>query len=97
MNQEMPEQHDDQHPHVPTQAELYDSLRRIGELEDQKKSIQDEIDQRTDQLREAVKNLDRGSLLAKMLNSALSDTAAQPATSRRATKAAAKKKARTRR
>ena len=59
-------------PTVPTQAEIYDSLRRIGELEDQKKSIQDEIETRTEQLREAVKHVTEDSLLHKILSSTLS-------------------------
>ena len=60
-------------PTVPSQAEIYDSLRRIGELEDQRQSIQEEIDNRTKEIREAVKHVDRDSLLYKILTSALSE------------------------
>lgn len=55
-----------------SQADIYDSLRRIGELEDEKRTIQTEIDSRTAQLREAVKDVDQSSLLYKLLASALS-------------------------
>ena len=34
-----------------TQAQVYDNLKRIGELEDEKKRIQDEIQDRTEQFR----------------------------------------------
>jgi hypothetical protein len=56
---------------VPSQAELYDDLRRIGELEDQKRELQGEIDAKTARLRAATDHLDKGSLLYKMLASAL--------------------------
>jgi hypothetical protein len=54
-----------------TQAEVYDNLKRIGELEDEKQKIQDELRERTEQLRAMLKHIDRGSILYKMLQSAL--------------------------
>jgi hypothetical protein len=54
-----------------TQAEVYDNLKRIGELEDEKQKIQDELRERTEQLRSMLKHIDRGSILYKMLQSAL--------------------------
>jgi len=54
-----------------TQAEVYDNLKRIGELEDEKQRIQEEIWNRTEQLRGVVKHIDRGSILFKILDSAL--------------------------
>ncbi len=54
-----------------TQAEVYDNLKRIGELEDEKQKIQDELCERTEQLRAMLKHIDRGSILYKMLQSAL--------------------------
>jgi hypothetical protein len=56
-----------------TQAQVYDNLKRIGELEDEKKRIQEEIQDRTEQLREVIGHIDRGSILFKMLESALKD------------------------
>jgi hypothetical protein len=56
-----------------TQAQVYDNLKRIGELEDEKKRIQDEIQERTEQLREMIGHIDRSSILYKMLESALKD------------------------
>jgi hypothetical protein len=56
-----------------TQAQVYDNLKRIGELEDQKKSIQEEIQNRTEQLREVIGHIDRGTILYKMLESVLKD------------------------
>ena len=56
---------------APSQAELYDDLRRIGELEDEKRQLQGEIDAKTTRLRAAIDHLDKGSLLYKMLTSAL--------------------------
>ena len=56
-----------------TQAQVYDNLKRIGELEDEKKRIQEEIQKRTEQLREVIGHIDRGSILFKMLESALRD------------------------
>jgi hypothetical protein len=46
-------------------------LKRIGELEDEKQKIQDELRERTEQLRSMLKHIDRGSILYKMLQSAL--------------------------
>ena len=56
-----------------TQAQVYDNLKRIGELEDEKKRIQEEIQERTEQLRGVIGHIDRGSILYKMLESALRD------------------------
>jgi len=56
-----------------TQAQVYDNLKRIGELEDEKKRIQEEIWKRTEQLRTVVRHIDRSSILYKILESALSD------------------------
>jgi hypothetical protein len=64
---------------APTQAELYDSLRRIGELEDQKQSVQAEIDRRTEDLRLAMRHLEPDSLLFKMLALALGKPTVSPA------------------
>lgn len=57
-----------------TQAKVYDNLKRIGELEDEKRRIQEEIWNRTEQLRTVVKHIDQGSILYKILESALSDS-----------------------
>lgn len=57
-----------------TQAQVYDNLKRIGELEDEKKKIQEEIQSRTEQLHEVIGHIDRGSILYKMLESALRDS-----------------------
>jgi hypothetical protein len=81
-----------------TQAEVYDNLKRIGELEDEKRSIQEEIWKRTEQLRAVVKHIDQTSILYKILGSALSDSTprgesasgAKRATSKGAPKVAAK-------
>jgi hypothetical protein len=56
-----------------TQAEVYENLKRIGELEDEKKRIQEEIWKRTEQLGAVVGHIDRSSILYKILESALSD------------------------
>ena len=58
-------------PAIPTQAELYDDLRRIGELEDKKQEIQKEISERTERLRKAIDHLEPTSLLHQMLTAAL--------------------------
>lgn len=58
----------------PTQAQLYDDLRRIGQLEDQKFAIQQEIEERTERLRRAIPSLDSASLLYQMLTSCLAPT-----------------------
>ena len=65
----------DNEPAAPTQVELYDDLRRIGELEDQKQAIQREIEERTQRLRDGMGALDSGSLLRQMLTAALAPTA----------------------
>lgn len=76
-------------PPPPTQAQLYDDLRRIGQLEDQKLAIQNEIDERTDRLRSAIPQLDKDSLLYKLLSTTLkAPTKRKP----RATKKSSKKK-----
>lgn len=54
-----------------TQAQLYDDLRRIGQLEDQKHAIQKEIAERTARLRASIPTLDKESLLFKMLSKTL--------------------------
>jgi hypothetical protein len=78
-----------------TQAEVYDNLKRIGELEDEKQKIQDELRERTEQLRSMLKHIDRGSILYKMLQSALPApvprAAAANPTKKAAPKAAPKK------
>jgi hypothetical protein len=85
-----------------TQAEVYDNLKRIGELEDEKQKIQDELRERTEQLRSMLKHIDRGSILYKMLQSALpapppkAAAAANP-TKKSAPKAAPKKPAKKKR
>ena len=58
-------------PPVVTQAQLYDDLRRIGQLEDQKHAIQTEIEEKTERLRLALPQLDNDSLLCQMLSAAL--------------------------
>ena len=64
-----------------TQAEVYDNLKRIGELEDEKQTIQEELRRRTDQLRAMLKHIDRNSILYKMLQSALPAPAPRAASS----------------
>lgn len=81
-------------PAAPTQAQLYDDLRRIGQLEDQKQAIQSEIDERTERLRQAIPNLDSDSLLYKMLSTSLGKPAKKPV--KKATRAAKKKTTRKR-
>jgi hypothetical protein len=81
-----------------TQADVYENLKRIGELEDEKKRIQEEIWKRTEQLGEVVGHIDRSSILYKILESALSDftpkgltaSGAKTAASKSAPKASAK-------
>ena len=80
---------------VPTQAQLYDDLRRIGQLEDQKFAIQQEIDERTDRLRRAIPTLDTSSLLYQMLTSCLAP-AKQAGTKKRPAKKTSKKTSRKR-
>ncbi len=94
MNEEHASGEAPQQPTVPSQTEIYDSLRRIGELEDQKQTIQQEIETRTEQLRQAVKHVAADSLLHKILTSALGKS--ETPTKRRVKKPArspAKKKA----
>jgi hypothetical protein len=73
-----------------TQAEVYDNLKRIGELEDEKRRIQEEIWNRTEKLRGVVQHIDRDSILYKILDSALSDATLQGATSSGRKKASTK-------
>ena len=76
-------------PAAPTQVELYDDLRRIGELEDQKQAIQREIEERTQRLRDGMSSLDSESLLRQMLTAALVPTAektSRKASARKSTK-----------
>ncbi len=61
-------------PSAVTQAQLYDDLRRIGQMEDQKYAIQTEIAERTERLRSALPQLDNDSLLYQMLSAALQPT-----------------------
>ncbi len=85
-----------------TQAEVYENLKRIGELEDEKQKIQDELRERTEQLRAVLKHIDRNSILYKMLQSALpappprasSANVTKKAAPKPATKKAPKKKPR---
>ena len=70
----------------PTQAQLYDDLRRIGQLEDQKLAIQNEIDERTERLRQAIPTLDAQSLLYKMLTASLGKPASPKAKTTRTAK-----------
>jgi hypothetical protein len=74
-----------------SQAELYQDLRRIGELEDQKHEIQEEINQRTNRLQNAIPHLDKGSLLFKMLSSTLKPSATEAAAPAERKRAAKKK------
>lgn len=70
----------------PTQSQLYDDLRRIGQLEDEKHAIQKEIDERTERLRKAIPTLDSESLLCQMLTSCLKPLVAPAAAKKKATK-----------
>lgn len=65
-----------------TQAEVYDNLKRISELEDERQAIQEELKDRTNQLRAMLKHIDRGSILYKMLVSALPGQDHQATTAR---------------
>lgn len=87
MSDEHHHEHHDQESGAPTQAQLYDDLRRIGQLEDQKHQIQEEIDERTDRLRNAIPTLEKSSLLYKMLVSSM-----KPAAKRRSAKKKSSKK-----
>ena len=73
-----------------TQAEVYENLKRIGELEDEKKRIQQEIWKRTEQLRAVIGHIDRSSILHKILESALSDFTPQGVTASAGKKTASK-------
>jgi hypothetical protein len=76
---------------APSQVEVYDDLKRIGELEDQKQKIQSEIDEKTAGLRDALKHLDKSSLLYSMLSAALG-----PKPAPKTTKKTTRKKTKTR-
>jgi len=76
----------------PTQAQLYDDLRRIGQLEDQKQAIQEEINERTERLRNAVPHLDTDSLLYAMLTATIAKSQPARKTAKKAAKKPAKKK-----
>ena len=75
MNEERENGSETEKSPVLTQAQLYDDLRRIGQLEDQKYAIQVEIDQKTERLRAAIPHLEKDSLLCRMLTAALSSKA----------------------
>lgn len=83
-------------PAAPTQVELYDDLRRIGELEDQKRTIQGEIDEKTEKLRTALNDVDPASLLHQVLSAALAPSAparkASPTRKKTGTRKKTKKK-----
>ena len=85
MDKEMNDQvtQNDTTPEAPNQAQLYEDLRRIGQLEDNKQDIQREIDERTERLRSGLAGLDKSSLLYKMLSSALKPPATAPTTERK--------------
>ena len=94
MNEPSETTSDDNAPML-TQAQLYDDLRRIGQLEDQKHAIQAEIDSKTERLRSALPQLEQDSLLYQMLAAAMQPKGAakkKKKTSRRNTKKTAKKK-----
>lgn len=73
-----------------TQAEVYENLKRIGELEDEKLAIQEELRRRTEQLRSVLKHIDRGSILYRMLTSALPGSTPPASSARSSKKSAAK-------
>ena len=73
-----------------TQAEVYENLKRIGELEDEKRNIQEEIWNRTEQLRSVVNQIDQNSILYKILESALANSAPRGESPSGGKKAAAK-------
>ena len=80
-----------------SQADLFDNLKRIGELEDQKQTIQAEIDSLMSGLKSAIPHLDKNSLLFQMLSATLAQpkAAAKPAakkTAKRSVKKATTKK-----
>ena len=80
-------------PAPPTQEQLYDDLRRIGQLEDQKREIQQEIDQRTGRLKDAIPGLDKQSLLYQLLSNAMpKQRQVKQRTAKKASKRATKKK-----
>lgn len=79
-------------PSPPTQAQLYDDLRRIGQLEDQKHAIQTEIDERTERLRNAIPTLDKSSLLYQLLSKSMKAPVKRRSAKKRPTKKTNKKK-----
>ena len=85
---------DEQEPFAdtnPTQADLYKDLQRIGELEDQKSTIQSEINTLTKRLVDAIPNLEKDSLLHKMLSSTMKPKAPAKRTAKPAKKVTRKK------
>ena len=84
----------DQPPEI-TQAQLYDDLRRIGQLEDQKHAIQTEIEEKTERLRSALPQLDSDSLLYQMLSAALQPISSSPEKKPRGRPARKRKKPKT--
>ena len=76
----------------PSQAELYEDLRRIGELEDEKSNIQAEINKLTERLTNAIPHLEKSSLLHQMLSATLKPKPAAPKRSAKATKKTTRKK-----
>lgn len=76
----------------PTQAQLYDDLRRIGQLEDQKQAIQEEINERTERLRNAVPHLDTDSLLYAMLTATIAKSQPAKKSAKKSAKKTVKKK-----
>ncbi|MCA9217955.1 MAG: hypothetical protein KDB27_33020 [Planctomycetales bacterium] len=87
----MTENEQEQQP-IPSQADLYEDLRRIGELEDQKANVQTEIDQLTERLTKAIPHLDKSSLLAQMLTATLKPKTSAPKRAPKTAKKAPRKK-----
>ncbi|MFK7819890.1 MAG: hypothetical protein AB8G99_14305 [Planctomycetaceae bacterium] len=83
MNELIPAPEED---NAPSQVEVYEDLKRIGELEDQKQKIQAEIDEKTNGLRSALKHIDKGSLLYSMLSAALTPVAPAAKTAKKTTR-----------
>lgn len=80
------------------QVDLYEKLRRIGELEDEKQRIQAEIDGLMDTLKSSMQHVDPTSLLYRVLAAALGVKDEKPvparvAESRRVARRTARKKA----
>ncbi|MFC1759044.1 hypothetical protein ACFL2H_09790 [Planctomycetota bacterium] len=77
---------------APSQADLYEDLRRIGELEDEKAKIQSEIETLTDRLTKAIPRLEKSSLLHQMLSATMKPKAVAPKRTAKATKRTTRKK-----